>query len=294
MISRRHFLAGTGAALLLAACSDDSGSDEATTTTAPDDPDAGDSAIVLGEAFDPNFLLIAGAEQRAPFVLFQQSGGLVRYGDAPASLDFVLQPEDGEALAPITVARRGEDVERPYYPMLATFPAAGTWTIATVVDGVDLESTVLVNDSVPFPQIGDPLPSAKTPTTADPAGVETICTAEPPCPFHAVSLDAALAAGGPVAVLISTPAYCQVGICGPVLDLLIAEAPNHPDLTVVHIEVYPNGEPSAEVPPTELVTDTFGLPYEPALFVAAAGGAITARLDNIYDGAELAEVLRAV
>jgi hypothetical protein len=303
VITRRHFLAGTGAAVLLAACSDGGGSDDDPTTTTPttggNDPTtttSGSAAgeIVLGEAFDRNGMLLVGVVQRAPFVLFQQSGGLVRFADAPASLDFVATPEGGDGLPPITVARRGEDVDRPYYPLLATFPSAGLWTLSTEVDGVPLESTVAVNQSIPIPQIGDRLPSAPTPTTADPAGVATICTRTPACPFHEVSLDAALASGRPVAVLLSTPAYCQVGICGPVLDLLIAEAADHPDLAVVHIEVYPNGAPSPTNPPTSLVTSTFGLVYEPALFVADASGAITARLDNIYDGAELAEVLAAV
>jgi hypothetical protein len=305
VISRRHFLAGTGAAVLLAACSDDGGSDDDPTTTTPttaatggdDTTTTGGSAageIVLGEAFDRNAMLVAGVAQRAPFVLFQRSGGLLRFDDAPASLDFVAQPEGGDALPAITVARRGEDVDRPYYPLLTTFPSAGLWTLGTEVDGVPLESTVQVSESLTIPQIGDPLPSAPTPTTADPAGVATICTRTPACPFHEVSLDAALASGRPVAVLLSTPAYCQVGICGPVLDLLIAKAASRPELAVVHVEVYPNGPPSPTSPPTPLVTDTFGLAYEPALFVADASGAITARLDNIYDGAELAEVLAAV
>ena len=82
-----------------------------------------------------------------------------------------------------------------------------------------------------------------------------------------------------------------MGICGPVLDLLVDTAAGRPDLTVIHVEVYPNstsGDPG-EVSP--LVTETFGLNYEPVLFVADAAGTVTARLDNIYDGAELAEAL---
>jgi hypothetical protein len=203
VISRRHVLAGTGAALLLAACSDDSGSsadDDPTTTTASGGGSTtttaagqGDTDVVLGEAFDRNFLLVAGIPQRAPFVLFNREGGLVKYADAPATLDFVPRLDDG----------------------------------------------------------------------------------------------------APLAELGSTPAYCQVGICGPVLDLLVAEAPKHPGLTVIHIEVYPNGAPP-DNEPTKVVTDTFGMGYEPALFVVGADGLLTARLDNIYDGAELAEVLSAV
>jgi hypothetical protein len=134
------------------------------------------------------------------------------------------------------------------------------------------------------------MPSAGTPTTANPLGVGTICTQDPPCPLHEVSLDAALAEGRPVALLVSTPAFCQVAICGPVLDLLVAAAPDHPDVALIHLEVYPGGQPDAESL-SPVVSDTLGLAYEPALFVADATGTITSRLDNIYDGDELTEAL---
>jgi hypothetical protein len=83
-----------------------------------------------------------------------------------------------------------------------------------------------------------------------------------------------------------------VAICGPVLDLLVAAAPDHADLALVHLEVYPNGEPTAESL-SPVVTETLRLTYEPVLFVADAGGLVTARLDNIYDGPELTETLRS-
>ena len=42
----------------------------------------------------------------------------------------------------------------------------------------------------------------------------------------------------PLAVLVSTPAFCQTAICGPVLDLFVAARDAHPDVTFVHVEVY--------------------------------------------------------
>ena len=63
--------------------------------------------------------------------------------------------------------------------------------------------------------------------------------------------------------------------------------------TFVHLEVYPFGAPP-DAPPSPIVTDSFAMSYEPALFVADAAGTITARLDNIWDGTELAAALATV
>lgn len=287
MLSRRGFLLGSGAAALVVACGDD-GDTPAGDTPADDTP----AGLVLGEAFDRNRLLVAGIPQRAPFVLFEESGGLVRPTDAPDAITFTLASDSGETLAPITTQRRGDDIDRAYYPLVTTWPSPGTWSVtADLGDGRTLASSVVLNARSAVPQVGTLLPVAPTPTTAASLGATTICTRNPPCPLHEVSLDTAAAAGRPVAVLISTPAYCQVGICGPVLDLLIEAAAGHTDLEVIHVEVYTEGTAGAAGPVSPLVTDTFGLEYEPALFVADATGMITARLDNIYDGAELTEAL---
>jgi hypothetical protein len=298
VLSRRGFLLGSTAAAVLVACGDDGddvdatgsdagGTDGGTGTTA-----AGEAALVLGEAFDRNGLLVAGIPQRAPFLLFEESGGLVAVGDAPAEVTFTAAPEGGGDGVTAVVPRRGDDVDRAYYPLVATFPAPGRWSIeADLGDGRSLRSMVNVNADVPVAQVGDPLPVAPSPTTADPLGATNLCTQDPPCPFHEVSLADAVALGRPVAVLVSTPEYCQVGICGPVLGLLTDAAGSRPDLTVVHIEVYTEGGSGDTGPPSPLVVDTFQLSYEPVLFVADAAGTITARLDNIYDGPELAEAL---
>jgi hypothetical protein len=289
VLSRRGFLLGTGATALFVACGGDDGDGDSgggSTTTG-----GAAASLVLGEAFDRNALLVQGIEQRAPFVLFESSGGLVAVADAPAAVTFTVTSEDGEALPAVEVPRHGDDVERPYYPLRTTFPSAGLWTVsADLGDGRTLESSIGVNETSSLAQVGDPLPVAPTPTVADPLGVGTVCTDDPACPFHDVSLDAAVAAGGPLAVLISTPAYCQVGICGPVLDLLVDAAAEVPGLAVVHIEVYPNSTEGDVGPVSPVVADTFGLTYEPALFIAN-GPTVTARLDNIYDGDELADAI---
>lgn len=301
VLSRRGFVLGSGAGiaglLTLAACGDDDveTGDGEPGGTAPDttEPDTATPQLVLGEAFDRNLLLVAGIAQRAPYVLFESSGGLVPVEDAPAEVTFTFTAQEGgETLDPVTTSRYGDDIERPYYPVAVTFPSAGLWDVtADLGDGRTLTSAVAVNETSTLAQVGDPLPVAPTPTTADPLGVTNLCTAEPPCELHAVSLDAAVAAGRPVAVLVSTPAYCQVGICGPVLDLLVDATTGRDDVDAVHVEVYTEATDAGTGAPSPLVTDTFALTWEPALFVADATGTVTARLDNIYDSVELSEAL---
>jgi hypothetical protein len=286
---RRAFLLGAGA-VLLAACSDGGddeptpGTDDATTTSAAAAP------VVLGTAFNRNTYLQAGIPQRATFVLFQSSGGFVEVGDAPDELTFeAVHLADGTS-AEATVARHGDELERPYYPTQLTLPSAGQWQVSTSLpDGTTLTREVLVADAVPFPQVGQPFPAVATPTTADPLGVATICTRTPACPFHEVSLADALAEGRPTAVLVSTPAYCQVAICGPVLDLLVEADPT--GLAAIHVEVFPNGSDDDPGTASPILTDDLRLDFEPVLYVVGADGAVTARLDSIYDSAELASAL---
>ena len=123
----------------------------------------------------------------AQFVLFEQTGGLVALADAPTEIVFTLASEGGGSLPPVTTARHGDDVDRPYYPLVVTFPSTGTWSVqAGFGAGQTLESSVIANDTSTIPQVGQPLPSP-SPTTAAPLGVTRICTQDPPCPFHEVS-----------------------------------------------------------------------------------------------------------
>ena len=291
-LDRRRFLLGSGA-LLLAACSDGGGSssedDDAAPTTGPTTT-AAPASVVLGTAFNRNTFLQAGIAQRATFVLFEGSGGFLRTEDAPESLAFeALLLEDGSRVD-AEVERHGDELDRPYYPTSLTFPTPGLWAVTTQLpDGTTLNREIQVNDSVPFPQVGDPLPAVATPTVGDPLGVGTVCTRSPACPLHEVSLADVLGEGRPTAVLVSTPAYCQVAICGPVLDLLLAA--DHRDLAVIHLEAFPDGTGSDPGPASTILTDDFRLDFEPVLFVAGAAGVITARLDSIYDGDELAAAL---
>jgi hypothetical protein len=100
-----------------------------------------------------------------------------------------------------------------------------------------------------------------------------------------VSLDEVIGGTGPIVLLISTPAYCQTAICGPVLDLLIGRRADleAAGAAVVHAEVYVDDQ-ARQVTPT---VDAYGLTHEPALFLASPDGTVTDRLDYTFDAAEL-------
>ena len=102
----------------------------------------------------------------------------------------------------------------------------------------------------------------------------------------------ALGGGAPIAFLIATPKYCQTAICGPVLDVLLKQKDQFPQIKMLHAEVYPS-EADAQ-PGHQQVTEAvsaYGLTFEPALYLAKADGTIAKRIDTIFDGVELHDAL---
>jgi hypothetical protein len=95
----------------------------------------------------------------------------------------------------------------------------------------------------------------------------------------------ALGEGKPVGLIVSTPAFCQVSICGPVLDLVIDAAAEFPDIRLIHAEVY--ADPYTTLATFSPTIVALGLPFEPALVLAGADGKVEQRLDSIFDSDEL-------
>jgi hypothetical protein len=225
--------------------------------------------------------------QRAPFVLGDVNG-LLPLEQTPATLTAKVLDSSGAAVVPsVTVERHGAALQQPYYPFELSLQTAGAYEIRLLSSDANGAVQVSKPADVPIPQVGAPLPPEDTPTTTANRGVNPICTRNPHCTLHAVTLRQALAAGKPVAYLIGTPAYCQTGICGPVLDLLLAASKQRPNFTMVHAEVYTDDTIST---PSPAVT-SYHMSFEPCLFVANAKGVLTARLDSIWDAGELSKAL---
>ncbi|MBK6668335.1 MAG: hypothetical protein IPG46_01140 [Actinobacteria bacterium] len=291
-ISRRTLLAGGAAAGLaaLTSCGDETSSTGTVTTTTP----TATSLIAVfpqGEQY-----LAAGRPQRMPFILADADGAPL--DSIAGSATFTVSRKGTPVGEPITVPGRSEGLMRGYLALPFETDQDGVYDIVATYEGRQLDASVQFwpADKVKYPQIGDPLPSIATPTVDDHRGVDPICTADPPCPLHTKNLAEVLGMGSPVAVLVSTPAYCQTAICGPVLGLVQAAAPKFPGITFIHAEVYANPAKVAsidEATPAPIV-DAFSMPFEPALFIADGSGALLARLDSIFDANELADTLKKV
>jgi hypothetical protein len=167
------------------------------------------------------------------------------------------------------------------------------YTLSAKANGKDLTSSFSVVEpaQVKIPKVGDKLPPFDTPTTADGKGVNPICTHQPPCPLHDVTLTQALQSGKPVAYLIGTPAFCQTGVCAPILDNLITAHNRLGDkVTMVHAEVYTDNTATTTTPAVQ----AYQMSFEPCLWITDATGTVVERLDFVFDQGEIDAALAKV
>jgi hypothetical protein len=300
-LSRRRLLAGLGAGagvLLLGACGDDGGSgvESGGTDSGSDVPgDAegdgiGGPTYALSQFFGGP-LLAAGTESRAPFGVSDRDG-LLPADATPDVLEVQLHDAtDAPVGAPIEVRRHDDGLPRGYFPLRFTVEAPGIYVARTEVDREVAEMSVQVHAEADLRVIrpGQPLPPLQTPTTTDARGVDPICTRSPACDLHDLTVADALEEERPLALLVATPAYCQVAICGPVLDVLLDVMGEHPEVRYLHAEVFAHPEDDASV--YAPVIDDLGLHFEPVLVLVGADGVVRERVDVIYDRVELRDAL---
>jgi len=313
-LDRRSFLLGGAAAAALTACgggSDDPSAADgsAGAQTSVTAGRAGDQPLQIAQLFSPGPYIAALPQQRVPFALVGPDGPLRGDGD-PATVRVVDQ--SGNESSAIAVPRfvphahdedDGHDHvhvnDLRYYAPRLDFAGPGLHRLiveSTEGSGI-LEFAVVDRRDVPIAGPGDPFPSFVSPTASNPAGVDTLCTRNPPCELHSASVDSLLAEGRPFVVLVSTPAYCHTQFCGPVLDVLLRTLEEGDvGVTGVHVEVWANpvevgGDVSdPQIRPAPGV-EALGLEFEPVLYVVGAAGIVRARIDNLFDAEELTAAL---
>lgn len=268
-MDRRQFLSAGASLGLLAAAGACGGSGPGAFTVLPD-----------------TFDFVAGVQQRVAVALADRAGNPIT---PSGSVRVQIAPAGGPLGAPLPATVHDQGVP-PYVLTSYMFPTPGNYTIRVTDRGRhgDLPVTVISPTSTAIPLVGRPLIAVPTPTLGSPMGVNPICTAQPACPFHTVSLDRALAERRLVALQFATPALCQSRLCGPVLDNLVAvHQPFAADVTFVHSEIYTDLSGKQATPPVL----AYHLEHEPLLFLAGRDGIVRERLDNGYDRVEATDAL---
>lgn len=277
-LTRRSFLAATGGLLVAAACGGSDGGGES---------DQAHATGIRGLRVSTD-VYRADGPQRFAFALTKDDRF---YAGAAASIAFAPPgTADGTELTlqPTELLEDGLPEGRGIYVTEAVLPEPGIWQGLIEVDGERTALPFEVVETPAGPTSGTPAPRVVSPTVADPLGVDPLCTRDPDCPLHEVSLDQLIGTGKPVAVMFATPARCTSQYCGPTLDLLLDVKDPYADrVNFVHVEVY-RSETGNEAVPT---FDEWGLATEPWLFAVDAGGTVTERLDGAFDRTEIRALL---
>jgi hypothetical protein len=322
-VSRRWFLAVAGAgtvlgpmAILLASCG---GADsESTESSDPSTSTAGQPDVIDGVSTDEFAALAismgfyasdvaARPAQRLPFVIIDQATGApIRPGSvtvaaiAPLGEGAALIPYPTSAFVPATF--HGEGLAEGGDEGLATDgafvvelafdrpgPDADPWWIWVEADGLYAIAPLVVKSEPDVVAPGDAAPTAASPTITEPLGADPVCTRLPDiCPLHEHSLSDLVGQGRPVVAMFSTPARCTTRVCGPTLELLLAEmATASESVDFVHVEIYQNLTSNDLIP----TVDAWALPSDPWLFGIDPSGTIVVRMDGIFDQADIRAVI---
>ena len=322
---RRSLIALLSALALLAACGG-SGGESADTS---DTPTSKASEPVGSEADDPfvaqvaSYELVAGQDQRFLAALAGNGTGMVvSFGKVDLEFFFLgtraapidpPQPKTKAEAIFFPVAGQTVDANAPgprvakpseglgvYAAEAVRFDAPGFWgvKVKATIDGKAISANaafeVVGESQLPFP--GKPAPRTENPIAGavgvDPTAIDSRAKdgQAPPDPMlHSTTVAAALAAGKPTVVVVSTPVYCVSQFCGPITDSAAKLAEKFGDrVAFVHLEVWKDFEkkfvnPAAAewISPRNGVGDT----QEPWVFLVGADGVVKQRFDNVIGDA---------
>jgi hypothetical protein len=203
--------------------------------------------------------------------------------------------------------------ERGLYGTTVTMDDDGLWLLiveATMPDGsiqIGIGQTQIGRQpNLNMPRPGDAAISMKTPTVEHGRGVDPICTREPPCSMHAVSLDEALGNGKPTVMIIGTVKFCQSQFCGPEVEIIDQISSETPGANFIHAEILRNDEQDTILAYNGQPVEGYEGPYlspimqrwqvlqEPATYFIASDGTITERLLGAVDGVEIRRATEAL
>jgi len=319
-IDRRAFLrgalaAGAGGAAFYALSCGGGSSKPGTPTAAPvATPSMGGATPATG-GITPSMLtseFVAGQNNRFAVGLVNAQRKLVK--DAKVHLSFYTVGADGT-----TGTLRGEgdatfvelnvagahthdtspqndvpDDSVAFYTANTPFDVAGRWAVkinVTPNDGsapttIDAPFDVLAASRTPAP--GSDAPASRNDTTATNPNPASLCSRVPACPLHDKVIGDLVGKGRPLVVQFSTPAFCQTRFCGPVLEVLLNQAPKYQDrIDFVHIEVWQDFQLQQYRPAMR----EWNLATEPWTFFVGSDGKVKGKLESIFSDEELTSAL---
>src|SRR5262249_43365777 len=137
------------------------------------------------------------------------------------------------------------------------------------------------------PGYGEPAVRSASLTTADVGGdVSRVCTNQPPCELHTLSIAHALEDGQkPLVVLFATPALCTSATCGPQLDSVLQLHQSYGDrANFVHVEIYEYPFDGQRV---AAAVQEWKLPSDPWTFVVDRTGIVRDRFEGTAPAEEI-------
>jgi hypothetical protein len=261
-----------------------------------------------GPVLAPTVSVLQPGDNRLGFGLFDRAHKQI--SDAPAAV-YVAPAEGGPASGPyyanaesLTVAapyqsatvKNDPDAARSIYVAAVPFPKVGQYEVMGVVK---LDGRLVATDPLraqvakgsPVPDVGEEPPKIDTPTVASAGGdVKSIDTRVPPGTMHDVNFADALGKR-PIVLLFSTPALCQVRVCGPVVDIAEQVKATHKgDTAFIHMEIYNDNTVEKGFRPQ---VTAFNLPTEPWAFAIDRHGKVAARLEGAFSQDELVNAVKA-
>ncbi len=310
------------AALVLAGCGGDSDRDAA----APPSSQL-DGAVVAQVA---SYELVVDRDQRFLVGLFSDEEGMVSHGTADLAFSFLGkegdmldEPTSGpDATAtfipvpgsPESTSSEGAAFTSPseargvYGAEGVRFDRAGFWevTVDIEVDGsrhaASAAFEVRQESAVPVP--GDPAPRTQNLLPGDPDAPPDAVDSRaeddgtvPDPELHEETVAAAIDAGRPVMVVVSTPVYCVSRFCGPITDTVQDLAREYGDrMDFVHLEVFKDFEANTlnKAAVEWIWPARQGEPAEPWVFLVDASGTVIERWDNVASEQDLSAAVQAV
>lgn len=192
------------------------------------------------------------------------------------------------------------------YGAQVTFSVEGMWMASVLRSGTEerlTEVPVMVKATSDLPDLGAMAPRTQNPVIGSPIPPVQIDSRSGPDglgaefadePLHRHVIADLVDAGRPFLVVVSTPAYCQSKFCGPITDLVNAEAQRRDSTTgmaFVHLEVWQDVQTNRVNPWAAEWILGDGEGREPWVFAVNAAGQVVARYDNVLTPENLAEAI---